>query len=236
MHDASRFLELVAAPLIDELKSVDGLKKFTTNSEVIGAHAEAIVRRLVSRVVHPLRTCTGAVVSQELCANPRTLPQIDTIIWMPAPVPALFEVGEFGIVPRSSSIAILEIKRSVYSDVGKRLDEQLDDGKVRQLVADDPPGWPGTEKPHLYPDFPGLGVICLQENGSSDARVNSLRSKGKVVVLLEERESSLHANVEDAYRLINFLIRARQRAKAWDGLVFASIEAARAKDQSGVRG
>jgi hypothetical protein len=51
MISATKFLNLVATPLVDELKAIEGLKKFTTNPNVIGAHAEAIVRRLVGRVV-----------------------------------------------------------------------------------------------------------------------------------------------------------------------------------------
>jgi hypothetical protein len=136
MIPATKFLDLVATPLVEELKAIEGLKKFTTNSTVIGAHAEAIVRRLVGRVVDPLRVSTGAVISEELCAKPECIPQLDTIIWLPCPAPALFEVGDFGLVPRGSSMAIMEIKRSAYSNVGAKLKPRLDPGptggKLRQ--------------------------------------------------------------------------------------------------------
>ena len=85
MKGPARFLESVAMPLVDELRSIEALKTFTTNPDVIGAHAEAAVRKFVARVVHPLRVCTGSVISEELCATPRTVPQLDSIIWMPLP-------------------------------------------------------------------------------------------------------------------------------------------------------
>src|SRR5262245_29065804 len=119
MLPVNEYLELVAGPLIEELTRIKHLKKFTSNAAVIGAHAEAAVRRLVARVVYPLRVSTGAVISEEWCHKPKSVPQLDTIIWQPCPAPALFEVGDFGLVPRGSSMAIMEIKRSAYSGVGR---------------------------------------------------------------------------------------------------------------------
>ena len=51
MKGPARFLESVAMPLVDELRSIEALKTFTTNPDVIGAHAEAAVRKFVARVV-----------------------------------------------------------------------------------------------------------------------------------------------------------------------------------------
>jgi hypothetical protein len=80
MITATEFLDLFATPLVEELKAIEGLKKFTSNTDVIGAHAEAVVRRLVRRVVAPLHVSTGAVISEQLCATPGKVPQLDTII------------------------------------------------------------------------------------------------------------------------------------------------------------
>jgi hypothetical protein len=223
MVNAKEFLNLVATPIVDELKAVDGLKKFTTNTDVIGKHAETAVRRLVGRIVHPLRVSTGAVISEELCANPESVPQLDTIIWQPCPAPALFEVGDFGLVPRGSSMAIMEIKRSAYSGVGKKLRARLDESLVRKLVADDPPGWTGTDQPELYPDYPALGVVCLRETQARDADLEDVIARGHCVVILEKQNNSITPNVEAVYRLINFLIRARQRALAWDGRALVNM-------------
>jgi hypothetical protein len=225
MLNAAKFLDLVATPLVEEFRAIEAIKKFTTNTDVIGAHAEATVRRLVARVVHPLRVCTGAVISEELCSNPKKVPQIDTIIWQPSPAPALFEVGDFGLVPRGSAMAIMEIKRSAYKDVGAKLKERLREDLVGKLVADDPPGWAGTNEPVLYPDYPAMGVVCLRETSSRDSNLDELIEKGHSVVLLEIRNDSVTPNTEAVYRLINFLIRARQRAKAWDGTALVNLKA-----------
>jgi hypothetical protein len=225
MATAAEFLDLVATPLVEELKAVEGLKKFTMNTAVIGAHAEAAVRRLVGRIVHPLRVSSGAVISEELCAKPKTVPQIDTIIWQPCPAPALFEVGDFGVVPRGSSMAIMEIKRSAYRGVGAELKKRLDSSLVKKLVADDPPGWGGTDRPELYPDYPALGVVCLREKQAKDVALEEVIARGHCVIIMEMQNNTVTPNVEAVYRLINFLIRARQRALMWDGKALANIAA-----------
>jgi hypothetical protein len=225
MVTPQEFLKIYATPLVDELKAVEGLKKFITNSDVIGAHAEAAVRRLIRRVVEPLHVSTGAVISEQLCSNPQQVPQLDTIIWQPCPAPAIFEIGDFGIVPQGSSLAVMEIKRSAYSGVGKKLKERLDQALVKMLVAGDPPGWPGTDQPELYPDYPALGVVCLRETSATDTELEDLIARGHCVVILEKCANEVIPNVEGVYRLLNFLIRTRARAKAWDGVVYINMKA-----------
>ena len=224
MITATEFLDLFATPLVEELKAIEGLKKFTSNTDVIGAHAEAVVRRLVRRVVAPLHVSTGAVISEQLCAEPGKVPQLDTIIWLPCPAPAIFEVEDFCIVPRGSAMAIMEIKRSAYTDVGKKLTSRLAPDYVRRLVADDPEGWVTSRDP-LYPDFPALGVICLEESRTREPELNELVRSGSCVIILEQREGGLAPNSEAVYRLINFLIRARQRALSWDGRALINMSA-----------
>lgn len=225
MISSPKFLDLVATPLVEELKAIEALRRFTTNTDVIGAHAEAVVRRLVRRVVDPLRVSTGAVISEQLCAQPRSVPQLDTIIWQPCPAPALFEVGDFGVIPRGSSMAIIEIKRSAYPDVGAKLKQRLDPELVRKVVADDPPGWTPTTDTHLYPDFPALGVVCLRETQRSDPDLDEIVQQGRCVVILEQSNGGVAPNTEAVYRLVNFLIRARQRALAWDGKALINMAA-----------
>ena len=220
--DPKKFLDDLASPVVEELRAIEGIKKFTTNSDVIGAHAECSVRRLVSRFVRPLRVCTGAVISEQLCANPRSVPQLDTIIWQPLPAPAVFEVGDFGLVPRGSAMAIMSIKRSAYRGVGADLKKDLNPTLVRKLVADDPLGWVGTDQPELYPDFPAMGVVCVREKTAKDEELEALVAKGHAVVLLELGEPT-RVNSEAVWRLINFLMRARARARGWEGYVFANV-------------
>lgn len=76
MVATSPFLQKLAAPLLDELRAVKYLKDFAANTDVIGAHAEAVVRRLVSRTASPLRVSTGAVIDEAL--DPKKVPQVDT--------------------------------------------------------------------------------------------------------------------------------------------------------------
>ena len=225
MITATEFLDLFATPLVEELKAIEGLKKFTSNTDVIGAHAEAVVRRLVRRVVEPLHVSSGAVISEQLCAHPDKVPQLDTIIWFPCPAPAIFEVGDFCLVPRGSTMAIMEIKRSAYSGVGAKLKPRLSPEFVRKLVADDPPGWVASSDPRMYPDFPALGVVCLKESQSRESDLDELVRAGSCVVILEHGDGGLAPNREGVYRLINFLIRARQRALRWDGIALINMDA-----------
>lgn len=95
----------LARQIVLELRPNDTINSFTTNTDLIGAYAEASLRQLVIRMVDPLRVCTGAVISPELCANPRSLPQLDLIIWSPSPAPTIYCSGDFGLVPRRSALA-----------------------------------------------------------------------------------------------------------------------------------
>src|ERR1700704_171401 len=94
------YLTNVAAQLVHELQPVLQIKEVTSNSELLGMYAEASLRRLVQRVVHPMRVSTGAVLDYPM---PDQLRQIDIVIWAPFPAPAVFEVEDFALVPRSSA-------------------------------------------------------------------------------------------------------------------------------------
>jgi hypothetical protein len=115
------FMRMVADELVRELTPTATIKKFVDNSDVIGAFAEASVRRFVEKMVAPARVSTRAVISETLCDTPDKVPQIDTIIWIPMPLPAIFEVGDFGLVPSMSVLGVIEIKRSSYSSVGAKI-------------------------------------------------------------------------------------------------------------------
>jgi len=113
-------MQRLAAELAAPLAANASLKAFTTNSDVIGAYAEATVRAFVKRMVDPANVCCGTVVAPDI--DPKSTPQLDCIVWHPGPFPAIFEVDSFGVVPRRSVDGILEIKRSNYSGVGSSLD------------------------------------------------------------------------------------------------------------------
>jgi len=45
------------------------------------------------------------------------------VIWAPFPAPAIFDVEDFGIVPRSSAFGVMEVKKSNYARTDKELEE-----------------------------------------------------------------------------------------------------------------
>ena len=69
-----------------------------------------------------MRVSTGGVIDQDQIPG-ANIPQLDTIAWIPGPVAAIFEVGDFGLVPRSSCLGFLEIKSSAYGKTADKLDE-----------------------------------------------------------------------------------------------------------------
>jgi hypothetical protein len=155
------------------------------------------------------------VIDQSNKPSDPKLPQVDTIIWTPSPVPAVFEVGEFAMVPRSSSLGVLEVKSSAY-DTGA-LDTRLSDHLLRKLVADAIPGEP---EPLL-----GLGVICVRLAKQSRRRVEHMRNTASVVVLFEQDGESYVPRPKDIYRLVNFLAGVRLRARFHHGLVGINLAA-----------
>lgn len=59
---------------------------------------------------------------------------VDTIFliaWTPAPLPALFELENFALVPRRSVIGIIEIKRSSFTRVSARRLRVFSTGQTR---------------------------------------------------------------------------------------------------------
>ena len=58
----------------------------------------------------PLKVSTRAVIAPEMVDAKEEIPQIDTIIWQPNPFLGIFRSGDFALIPRQSSLAILEVK------------------------------------------------------------------------------------------------------------------------------
>ena len=99
------YMKHYAKELTNELVPNARIKKFLTNSAVIGAYAENSVLDFVSRMVDPLKVSTGAVISPELVKAAKQVPQIDVIVWQPNPLPSIFAAGGFGLIPRRASWA-----------------------------------------------------------------------------------------------------------------------------------
>jgi hypothetical protein len=216
------FLEKVAEQLASELAGNSAINAFVSNSDVIGAYAEASVRQFVSQVVSPLRVSTGAVIDERLCSDPRKVPQIDTIIWSPSPAPAIFRAGEFGLVPRSSCFGVMEIKRSAYEKGMDRAKSLLD--RALELVA---PVCQNSVHAHRLaggspqdPLFmhPAIAVICLKKVDQSTTKLEQFIRDGRAVVLLEEQQDGTYVpNAKAVHCLVNFLILTRARANHMDG-------------------
>src|SRR5258705_13435223 len=100
--DPKNYLRQMSDQLAAELVANCTIKNFTNNSELIGQFAEATVRRLIQRAVSPLRVSRGGIIHEGIC--PDNVREADTIIWSPNPVPAIYEAGEFPLVPRLSAM------------------------------------------------------------------------------------------------------------------------------------
>jgi len=222
------FLRALASQMTDELRPSESIHRFTTNPDVLGAYAEASLRSFVLKVVFPLRVCTGAVISEQLCSEPEKVPQIDTIIWSPSPAPAIYTAGDFGLVPRGSVFGIMEIKRSAYAGVGSNLAERLDDSRVFSLVSDIGRGQHEAQLSapdrDMYPLFPALRVVVLRKPKQYDTELDRLVDKGRAVVLFEYRNRDLVPNPTAIHRLVNFLAMTRQRARAMDGAEYVNLQ------------
>jgi hypothetical protein len=184
-----QFLDFVAQQLVREMETAKELATFTKNSDLKGKYIEAVVRRFVRNAVHPFRVCTGSVLDNELTASGAKLRSIDTLIWAPNPVPALFDAGEFAMVPRSSAFGLLEIKLSDYGkEVSKEIADRTSDEFQRCYL------WKENS-----PDVrQAIGVVCL---GPASKELSELVDNGRAVLLFEEDG----VRSRDVYRLVNFL-------------------------------
>ena len=106
---------------------------FVANTAITGAYAEAYVRSMIKSVLgHRFRISTGAVTrSQDKTRGLASVPQCDVIVWDPSELPAIFESGEFALVPLVSVRAIIEVKRTGTRSEREALTEQL---KKRQSL------------------------------------------------------------------------------------------------------
>ena len=181
--------EVIAPALTKELELILAVKGVTRNNDLLGDYAEAALRRLCRRVVHPLRVSKGAVIDYPM---PHMLKQIDLIVWAPFPAPSVFEVDDFGLVPRSSAFGAMEIKRSNYKGVDKEFEEFVKTGP--NLISTG----------ELADLRRVMAVICVIEQKPS-SRLEALFKKGSAVALFDKSSSKVVLRPKDVLRLINFL-------------------------------
>jgi hypothetical protein len=218
----SEYYNLLVEEIISDLTANLRLKKFTSNSALIGAFAEESVNQLVSNLVSPFRVSTGSVFSKWSINKISDLPQIDCIIWNPSPLPALFEKGKFALVPYANSLGVIEIKSSNYSGVGKKIKGVLD--REKEFV-DIIPIYNAAGKSIKDSDPLSMGVICLFDKTKSDTTLNQLISDNKVCVFLEhEGDFKIKPSRNGILRLITFLGKIRNRGKNYEGRKSINIE------------
>lgn len=127
------YIQAVAFPF----ESNSLLNRFITNSNVTGAYGEAWIKSFAASMLPQFRISTGAIIEPtDKNSNLQSIPQCDIIIWDPSYFPAIFERGEFALVPIVSARAVIEVKRSC--DSAKKFDclqKQLGD---RQNCLNDP--------------------------------------------------------------------------------------------------
>ena len=102
-----------AEAFVHPIKAGGMLSRFVTNTAVTGAYAEAWIRSMVTSMLHQFRISTGAIIRpMDKTRRLRSIPQCDIIIWDPSVLPALFEQGDFALVPFHSARAVIEVKRT----------------------------------------------------------------------------------------------------------------------------
>ena len=240
------FLQELANHYAEGFGYSNHIRTFATNSDVLGKCAEAAARSFVKRCVYPLHVSTGAVISPEICIDPKTVPQIDTIIWAPSPAPAIFENGEFALVPRSSCFGILEIKTSAYkpakdllgtsrplqkpdaycADV-TRLDAQIDLNPGLHTASREDQSTLSVRTDLVT--APKAMAVIAAEFHDQKSHAESIRKRGDALILLRQAEENgdLVANSEDVHRLINFCVSCRFRARTMMGFDYVNIKATR---------
>ena len=195
IHD---YLATVATQLVSELTPILDIKEVTSNTDLLGKYTEATIRSLVHRIVQPMRVSTGAVIDYPM---PEVLRQIDLIVWAPFPVPAIFEVDGFGLVPKSSAFGVIEVKRSNYPEAIDKLESFLADVESQKIIA------AYENKVSSFQDSamsPGIGIVCVLTAAPS-ARLQKLIALKRVVAIFERNGDKTAVRSKDVFVLVNFL-------------------------------
>jgi hypothetical protein len=132
---------------------------------------------------------------------PAKLNQMDLIIWAPFPVPPIFEVDGFGLVPRSSAFGVIEVKKSGYDAAGLEL--FIERAEARTIVSDPLPGVPDSR-------LPAIGVVCLLENAPS-ARLQELIGRKHAVAIYEKTDTGVAVRDSDVFTFVEFLMAITRR-------------------------
>lgn len=203
------FLVVLGQQLAQELTAHETIRNFVgRHPALIGSYAEASLRKFIADVVSPLNVSTGTIIYEgNIGKKP---PQLDAIIWSPAPVPAVFEKGDFAIIPRGSAHGFIEIKSSSYTSAGDDIANKL--AFDEELIQPRPEGYVGA-----------LGVVCVATK--LDKRLRQLVHDNRAVVLLTMRGNKVEPNIDGIWALVNFLTKLRLRAIETEGRWFVNFPA-----------
>lgn len=197
-HD---FLTALGRQLTRELTEHEEIRYFVgEHPSLIGAYAEASLRRFIARVVAPLQVSTGTIIYEGNISNKP--PQLDAIIWSPTPVPAIFENAGFAVVPRGSAHGFIEIKSSSYTGTGRAIAKML--AYDEELI-----------QPRAENYIGALGVVCIEQK--PDKTLLDLVEQKRAVIMLKRKGNSLLPNPEGIWTLVNYLTKLRLRAKGTEG-------------------
>ena len=199
-------MDALGAQLAHELTAHQRLREFLGHHPtLIGAYAEASVHGFIERVVAPLRVSTGTIIYEGNYGQ--IPPQLDAIIWAPMVAPAIFESGNFAVIPRGNALAFLEVKASNYNGkVGATIEEKL--SHAGDLI---------------WPDLPvafqptAIGVVCVRLADRADPALDKLVAERRAVVLMEDRDGRFEPCPGGIWALVSFLLRVRHHARALDG-------------------
>jgi hypothetical protein len=199
--ESQEHLKLLGNQLAHELTAHDKIRAFVGSHPVlIGNYTEASIRDFISRMVTPLKVSTGTILYEKNIGNP---PQLDAIVWSPILTPAIFENGNFAIVPRGNAHGFLEIKSTSYSNTGKDIADKL--AYEEELIH-----------PRLEGHAGSLGVVCVATK--PDKKLRQLIEEKRAVILLNMDDDKAAPNPAGIWTLVNYLIGLRLRAIACEGL------------------
>ncbi len=230
-YTPSEFLHQLAPHILADLQPPIELKRFTSNSVVVGAYIESGVRKFVRNYLAPIRVSTGAVIDQAQSPGSNQIPQLDTIAWIPNPAPAVFEIGEFALVPRSNCLGILEVKSSAYSDeMMDNLEKRTCPEFIKPLTAEILNDGHEGDVFNVRKCF-GMGIVSILQETQRKylQQLNDLRDADRAVTLFEERDDRPEPRSEDIYRLVNFLAVLRLRAACREGRWSIMLDHVKAK-------
>ncbi|AXT54827.1 hypothetical protein D1815_03340 [Aquimarina sp. AD1] len=188
------YFEEYAENLGQSLRSVDSIMKFTKNTALIGQYTEKVVMEFIEKSILPLKLCTGGIISPESFQKDK-LPQLDIIIYSSNPLPPIFKIYDFALVPKNSVFSIIEIKKTDY-------DKGLDDLKKKL-----------TKLNKIKPSHCGkpLGIICVVEKNkpSGENKLTELIKNENCIYLIEKKGDELIINLKGIFELINYIIDCR---------------------------